>query len=367
MTLQELNGFDSRPVKNADENRYLCCLSESCRSKPRDAAHRSLCVNTSTGFYNCHRCGAKGKLKDFWDERPKFSKRQHQHLKLTAQFSAPIRKETDAEKTSDQQSESLIEKMRVFQQNFADSPAEDYLRKRGIMIETARRANCGFAPAWEHWEKREGNWILIGSDRRVVFPICNQNGELAAIHGRAIDSEFLNSPKITKGDKSLGVFAASQNALDSRIAAICEGQIDALALSSCGVVAFAMTGTSAPDWLLKKLAFKAVLIATDADEAGDKAALKLRYELELRGAKTFRLRPRAAKDWAEVLENKGVEKLKNFFAPFVLDTDDETITNFAWRFFQENRTEAAVFLTNLIQNGEVREYLRERIRRAEAN
>ncbi len=200
-----------------------------------------------------------------------------------------------------------------------------------------------------------------------MFPICDQNGELAAIHGRAIDNEFFNSPKITKGDKSLGVFAANSNFINAKIVAVCEGQIDALALSSCGVEAVAMTGTSAPDWLLKKLAFKAVLIATDADEAGDKAALKLQHELHSRGAKTFRLRPREAKDWAEVLEKKGVAKLKRFFEPFADDADDETITNCAWRFHQEDRTEAAVFLTNLIQNGEVREYLRERIRRSQTN
>ncbi|NJM52445.1 MAG: hypothetical protein HC846_03040 [Blastocatellia bacterium] len=46
-----------------------------------------------------------------------------------------------------------------------------------------------------------------------------------------------------------------------------------------------MTGTTPPDWFYRKMAFKKILLATDADEAGDKAALKLQTELMARGAK----------------------------------------------------------------------------------
>jgi DNA primase len=363
VTLQEIESYDAKPQKMGDESRFLCCLSVVCRSKPHDGAHRSLCVNTQNGFYNCHRCGAKGKLKDFWEERPPMSKRQLARIKLAAQFYAPPGK-TDDEATTEHISENLSEKMRSFQTAFAESAAEKYLEQRGIPSQISRAANCGYAANWEHWEKREGKWILVGVDKRVVFPICDKMGELIAIHGRAIEEEYFASPKITKGDKSLGVFLTEPNVLQSKIVAICEGAVDALALAACGVSAVAMTGTTATDWLFKKLAFRHALLATDADEAGDKAAAKLKMELEMRAAKVFRLRPRGCKDWAEVLEKRGTGNLKEYLHPFSTVADDENRTNAAWQFFQKGRNEAAEFLANLIENGEVREYLRERMRQS---
>ena len=358
ITLHEIESFDPKPQKMGDESRFLCGLSASCRSKPRDAAHRSLCVNLNTGFYVCHRCNARGKLKDFWEERPLLNKRQAARMKLAAQFSAPISKSND--ETAEHISENWAEKMKSFQIAFANSAGEKYLEKRGIPAEISRLANCGYAANWEHWEKREGKWLLIGVDKRVVFPITDNGGELIAIHGRAIEENYFASPKITKGDKSFGVFLSQPKALNSKITAICEGAIDALALGACGVSAVAMTGTTAPDWLFKKLAFRAALLATDADEAGDKAAAKLNMEFELRASKCFRLRPRWGKDWAEVLEKIGIQKLAAHLEPFSMNADDETKVNAAWRWFSEGREDAAEFLTCLIENGEAREYLRER-------
>ncbi len=360
VTLNEIESFDPKPQKVGDESRFLCGLSASCRSKPHDAAHRSLCVNLNTGFYVCHRCNSKGKLKDFWEERPQLNKHQAARMKLAAQFSAPIGKTGD--ESAEHISENLSEKMKSFQVAFADSAAEKYLEKRGIPAQTARSADCGYAANWEHWEKREGKWLLVGVDKRVVFPITDNNGELIAIHGRAIEENYFASPKITKGDKSLGVFLSQPAALNSKITAICEGAVDALALAACGVSAVAMTGTTAPDWLFKKLAFRAALLATDADEAGDKSAAKLKMELEMRASKFFRMRPRWSKDWAEVLERIGIQKLAAHLEPFCVEASDETKVNAAWRWFSEGRMEAADFLLSLIESGETREYLRERLR-----
>jgi DNA primase len=362
VTLQEIEFYDSHPQKMGDERRFLCSLSDVCRSKPRDAAHRSLTVNTRTGFFICHRCGAKGKLKEFWEMRPKLSKKQLAAQKLSARFTASALR--SAKEQIERLSENQIEKFKSYQASFAGSAAAEYLRRRGVVPpEIAEKAGCGYAAAWEHWEKREGKWLLTRVDRRVVFPICGEGGELVAIHGRAIDEEnHHNSSKITKGDKSLGVFSAMPEALAAKVVAICEGAIDALALAVCGVAAVAMTGTTAPDWLFKKLAFRHVLLATDADEAGDKAAARLRLELEQRGTKFFRLRPRRAKDWAEVLEMRGAAKLAEFLAPFAVAASDELRADAAWQLFQKGRAEAAKFVADLIDDGEAREYLREKIK-----
>lgn len=361
VTLQEIEAFDSSPQKSgSDEVRYLCSLSADCRDKPRDAAHRSLGVNTRTGFYICHRCGAKGKLKEFWEDKPKFTQKQRAGNQLQSIFAAPPT--PDDGKETEHLSDNYAEKFLSYQTSFNGSNGERYLQKRAIPPEISNAAGCGFAANWEHWEKRDGKWLLAGIDRRVVFPIRDAENNLAAIHGRAIDDEHLHSPKITKGDKSAGVFRAAPDALEAQVVAICEGAADALALQTCGVAAIAMTGTTAPDWLFKKLAFKAVLIATDADEAGDRAALKLVDELERVGAKTFRLRPRTAKDWAEVLENNAPEKLINFFQPFAANATDEQKVNAAWQWHIEKKEKLARFAAQLIKDLEVRQILLNRMK-----
>jgi DNA primase len=177
-----------------------------------------------------------------------------------------------------------------------------YLLNRGISTNMAILGGCGYAEKWEHWEKRGDVWKSLGSDKRVVFPIYDEAGDLIAIHGRAIDSYHIASSKITKGDKSKGLFLSDANVLRREKIAICEGSIDAMALQILGYNAVAMTGTTPPDWFYRKMIFKTVFIATDADEAGDKAAHKLKIELEKHCVKTERLRPQIGKDWGEFLE-----------------------------------------------------------------
>lgn len=362
VTLSEVEAHDSRPAHaGRDEYRYLCCLSESCRSKPRDATHRSLCVNKRTGAFFCHRCDARGRLKEFWEEREKktFNPRQKARFALQSRFSIaapPAPKETQSPEKIEQLKERMIE----WQAEFINSPAEMYLMNRSIPPVTASDYGCGYAARWEHWEKRQEKWHLAGTDERIVFPVTNKLGELVAVQARAINKNFLGAEKLTKGDKSLGVFQTA-DVFAQKPVAIVEGPVDALALRVCGVAAAAMMGTSFPDWLALRLGFGFALVATDADQAGDQAALKLDRELELCGARAFRLRPRAGKDWAEVLENLGVEKLSEHFAPFSVAADDETRLNTAWAWHKEGREAAARFVAALIENHEYREWLLEKM------
>lgn len=354
LSLSELESFDSRSPQRGRERRFLCPVCG--QHKPRDAAHRSLAVNTENGSFICHRCQTKGRLKEFWEARPPMAKKQKTRLKLMSHFAlresefVPEEKKQEPAKT-----ENLAEKMKKYRAEFLHSPAEIYLAGRGIPTDAAIRAGCGYAGAWEHWEKSGEKWILKGTDRRVVFPVFDREGNLAAMHGRAIDGNHLNSAKLTRGDKSLGLFYSQAEALDGKIAAICEGACDALALAACGIPAVSMTGTTPPDWFYKKMAFRRVLIATDADEAGDKAAAKLRIELSARGAKVIRLRPKSGKDWGEVLEAVGAENLSRYLAAFKKDLSDEARMAEAVRLFDADRREAALFAAEMIGDANLRE------------
>lgn len=358
VTLVEVESYDSRPAAaGRDERRYLCCLSASCRQKPRDAAHRSLCVNVRTGAFFCHRCDARGKLKEFWEqcETKRLTKRQKAKSALNTRFAIAPDPEP-RERQPPEKLEQLQTRMANWRAEFLNSPAEMYLIGRGILPETASEFGCGYAARWEHWENEHGKWRLAGTDQRVVFPITGKTGELVAVQARAIDKNFCGAEKLTRGDKSLGIFQPPA-VFSKKPVAICEGPVDALALAACGVAAIAMMGTNFPDWLALKLGFKAVLLATDADEAGDQAAAKLDGELTARGARTLRLSPRTAKDWAEALEKIGIEKLTERLASFGSTADDELRVNAAWLWHKANRDEAARFAARLIENGECREWL----------
>lgn len=359
LSLSELEMFDSRSPNRGKERRFACPLCG--QNKPVDAAHRSLAVNTENGSFFCHRCQSKGRLQEFWEMRPITPKKQKTKLKIMSHFSLKNSPE-DKKENDPSKIENLAEKMTKYQAEFLHSPAEIYLLNRGISIETAINAGCGYAEKWEHWEKKNEKWILLGTDQRVVFPIFDALGNLIAFHGRAINEAHQASSKITRGDKSQGLFLSDANAINKRILAICEGAIDAMALANCGIPAVAMTGTTPPDWLYRKMAFRNVLIATDADEAGDKSAYNLKSELQLRGAKTFRLRPKGVKDWGEVLEKIGEDAMQKYLSAFQENLSDELRFDEINTLFNLGRIEAAEFAAGLIADANLRENLLYQIR-----
>ncbi len=352
LSLSELESFDAKSPSRGKERRFACPLCG--QNKPIDAPHRSLAVNTENGSFFCHRCQSKGRLREFWESRPIIPKKQKTRLKLMSHFSI---NETTVKKEEAGKSENLWERMEKYQAEFLHSPAEIYLLYRGISTDVAMQANCGYAENWEHWEKQGEKWILQGSDRRVVFPIFDREGNLVALHGRAVDGNHFASSKITRGDKSQGLFLSDADVLNKQVIAICEGAIDAMALSSCGISAVAMTGTTPPDWFYRKMPFRNVLLATDADDAGDKSAYKLRIELQSRGAKTLRLRPKNAKDWGEVLEKIGIEEMQRFMSGFAENLSDEARFSEALRLQQSGRIEVAEFVAGLIHDLNLRENL----------
>lgn len=351
LTLAQLEEFDSRSPNRGRERRFACPLCG--HNKPIDAPHRSLAVNTENGSFFCHRCQTKGRLREFWDETRLITpKRKKTRLKLISQFSLTKKKDIKEEKNED-----LDEKIRKYRSEFLHSPAEIYLLNRYIPTDIGYRAGCGYAEKWEHWEKNNDKWKLQGIDRRVVFPIYNQAGKIVAVHGRAIDENHYASSKITRGDKSQGLFLSDANVLNRQYLAICEGAIDAMSLAVCGIPAVAMTGTTPPDWFYRKMAFKNILLATDADEAGDKSALKLQTELITRGAKVFRLRPKLAKDWGEVLEQLGEDEMRNHLSAFQEKLSDSERLKEIMNLLSRGRRQAAEFVAELLEDLELRQNL----------
>jgi hypothetical protein len=319
LSLIDLESYDSRATRCGTERRFLCPICGD--SKPRDDSHRSLALNTDSGAYVCHRCKATGLIKEKWTKQT-FTPRKVRATAALSRFfgletiATPVPEQKNVSEGEQREKQSKLERlkreMKQYQAAFENSPAQDYLQQRGISTETAMAFACGYAEAWEHWEKdKEEHWQLTGTDRRVVFPITDPEGNVLAIHGRAIDVDFIDTPKKTRGKRKEGLFQTS-NAFDADIIFLCEGPADAMALHECGFAAVASVATSIPSWLPNRLAFRKVFVAMDADETGDTSAEKHINELRAHGARAVRLRPEGGKDWNDVLLKTGMPELRRF-------------------------------------------------------
>ena len=190
--------------------------------------------------------------------------------------------------------------------------ARKYLKQRGITAEIAKNWQLGYAPdewdAFGTWARARGYHIrdLITSglaktrddtesrpvesssayDRfrgRIMFPICNDVGEVIAFSGRLLkDAEgaakYLNSPETAlfrKGSVLFGLHKTKRALIEANCAIVCEGQLDLISLFEAGITnVVAPQGTAFTEnqaRVLKRFVNEIVL-CFDADAAGQKAA-----------------------------------------------------------------------------------------------
>lgn len=148
-----------------------------------------------------------------------------------------------------------------------DTPGATYIEARGIDPEAAAKNDVRF----------HANWLELGP--AIVFAVRNTSGRVVAAQGRFIDPG--TSPKAkTIGSLRSGVYRTVA-ALDVDVVAIAEAPLDALSIAISGVPSLALCGTSIPPWLRQSLAFCTVIVATDADDAGNAAAKRIAKEFNL--------------------------------------------------------------------------------------
>ncbi len=309
--LSELEARDPRATSNGRERRFLCPFL-ACNSKG-GAAHRSLSVNTQTGVFVCYRCEASGKLADFWEERPKLKPRDFTRQQLARVCALPAI-EADATPSAEatRKADELQTQLKGLRPLEGTSGAA-YLLGRGLPLDVCVLAGARFSPTWPQWSKRGA----------VYFPLHNRAGELVAAQGRYVDGR--DDPKTrTIGDKKAGLFSAPTTdgfkPFDAATPAVIltEAPIDALSFAAAGFPAIGLCGKTGPDWLPKACFSRRVILAFDADDAGDQAAQQITATLESLGANCRRLRPEGAKDWNEFLQLFGRDTLADFVSKPIL-------------------------------------------------
>ncbi|MCL1799037.1 MAG: DNA primase [Eggerthellaceae bacterium] len=181
--------------------------------------------------------------------------------------------------------------------------ARDYLGKRGFGGEVSKRWQLGFAGGSEalvrHLQKLgfrnqelvDANVALVSRGRlkdrffnRVIFPICDIQGEVIAFGGRVLDAgtpKYLNSqetPLFHKSEVLFGLDKAKSALASTGAAVVVEGYTDVIALHEAGITNVVATlGTALTSQHIRVLARharKRIVYLFDGDAAGQRAADK---------------------------------------------------------------------------------------------
>jgi hypothetical protein len=203
LSLDDLMSYDPRPKNRLDERRFLCPLCG--HTKRRDDSHRSLSVEKKTGAWICHRCKAKGLLREFWKERPIGIKSLRGKTSTAVAKAFALRPKHEPEKNASK-AEAMREKWAA-SIPLAETQGATYLEGRSIPVSLADDAGVRYT---SDWFRRPA----------VLFPIYDRQGELVSVNGRFIDGR--DDPKTqTAGPKSLGVFS-TPGALSRSLLAVVE-------------------------------------------------------------------------------------------------------------------------------------------------
>ena len=298
------------PLKRAGANFKALCPFHQEKTP-------SFHVSPQRQTFHCFGCGVGGSVFRFVME--------YEHVdfpsavkKMAARVGIPIVEEHGGEE-EDRQHEArrMLLKLHaeaaewfhdnLLKKEFAE-PARAYLKKRGIDRRVAKDWQLGFAPeSWDaflKWaldrgyrraqllqsglvkprdEEHPGNEIYDRFRGRIMFPICNDVGEVIAFSGRLLESEpqaakYVNSPEtplFQKGRVLFGLHKTKRALIDANCAIVCEGQLDLITIFEAGIKnVVAPQGTAFTEHqarILKRFVDEVVL-CFDADQAGQKAA-----------------------------------------------------------------------------------------------
>jgi DNA primase len=277
----------------------------------------SFFVSPSKQSYYCHGCGAGGAVFQFLMQYENIDFLEAVRRLASRAGIAIIEDQLSAEEEAKQSLRKRLLRLHFeasawFHNNLlrtrAAAHARLYLTNRGINIETAKRWQIGYAPdTWEaiiRWadtarfskeelvqsglvklrdEGKPGSGIYDRFRDRLMFPICNDIGEVVAFSGRILDpkaqgGKYVNSPEtplFSKGNILFGLHQSKRFIASARQAIVLEGQLDLITTFEAGiqnVVAPQGTALTARHAALLHRFADEVVLFFDADAAGQRAA-----------------------------------------------------------------------------------------------
>ena len=227
----------------------------------------------------------------------------------------------------------------LFSENPEAKAALDYfVNQRGLSVATIKHFGLGYAPnsfdvfskymlaRGYTYEELVAGFLCGKSERgtyydafrnRVMFPIIDVSGNVIAFGGRVMDDskpKYKNSSDTPVFKKSRNLFALNFARLTcSESMILCEGYMDVIAMHSAGftnAVATLGTAITAEQARMMSRYTKKVVISYDADEAGQKAAMRAIKMLTDVGLDVTILKVPGAKDPDEYIKAHGADKFR---------------------------------------------------------
>jgi len=264
----------------------------------------SFVVSDAKQIFSCFGCNAAGDVFEFVQ--------RHYSLdfpatveKLATEYGIDTKGAQYKSSNKDELYEINREAARFFYKSFLTpgNPATAYMQGRGIDPETTKRFGIGYADG--EWDSLLRHFKALGTDvkllvslglvteskgkhydkfrDRVMFPIINTSGKVIGFGGRALagaEPKYLNSAESSvflKKNNLFGLNLTKQDISKENRGILVEGYMDVISLYQHGVRnVLASLGTALTEnqaKLLKRYTLNVVL-AYDADEAGQAAALR---------------------------------------------------------------------------------------------
>jgi len=292
-------------LKRAGANFAACCPFHSEKSP-------SFTVSPTKQFYHCFGCGAHGTAISFLMEYSGLGfveavKDLAQNLGMAVpeergeQQSGLMQRRRAEGEDGEDLTEIMLTAAQFYRGALKEAPqAIDYLKKRGLSGDIAKKFGVGYAPeGWQNLERAFPNYqastlttvgLVKQNDEgrrydifrdRIMFPIVDVRGNVIGFGGRVLDAgepKYLNSPEtplFEKGRELYGLYQARRAIRDAGRVIVVEGYMDVVALAQHGVeYAVATLGTATTPMHVQKLLRQTdeIVYCFDGDNAGRRAA-----------------------------------------------------------------------------------------------
>jgi len=334
--------------KIKDENDIVDIISETVKLKKAGRNYVGLCpfhhektpsfsVSQEKQIFKCFGCGEAGNVITFLMKTRKLTFLDS--LKLLGErvnITIDTQDEKSPARERYEEMYSLnVEAAKFFRRNLLENKAAlDYFLNRGITKKLITNFGLGYAPdSWNSllkYLKGKGYseldlvnaGLIIKSPKgtyydrfrnRVTFPVFNYKGKVIGFGGRVMDDtkpKYLNSPETPLFKKGINLYGLNFTIKDltEDYIIIVEGYMDCIALHQCCITnAVASLGTALTinqAKLIKRYVDK-VVIAYDADLAGQAATLRGLDILKQAGLDVMVLTVPEGKDPDEFIRNNG--------------------------------------------------------------
>lgn len=335
-------------------------ISEYVHLKPAGKGFKGLCpfheektpsfmVSPEKQLFHCFGCGEGGNVFNFLMKYEKLS--FFEAVKMLAQKSGvPLPVDEEKENILHKKKERLYKLNNLVANYYREclfrtnqgKKVINYFKKRGINDTSVEKYKLGYAPSgWDALSnflkkkgysyeelikaglikksKMEGKYIDYFRDR-IIFPIFNLSGRVIGFGGRVLDDslpKYINSPETlvyNKGSNLYSLNFAKEDIRKKNYIIIVEGYTDVLITQQYGFINIAAslgTALTAKQIDLIKRFTNAVLIAYDADSAGNMATLRSLDLLVKAGLEIKVIDLPQGYDPADFLIKKGSETFQN--------------------------------------------------------